>query len=219
MKSTSLLIALGTLVASSAVAQNHRVPITDPVELESMGFPADATNVWRLVGDDDAKALLPRGPEGSFEVGLTKSNTVTAEDFVFTSAQADYFSADFSEFYCPTGSANRIASAAVKLPDDRRLRYLDVWGRDNLTTEAITAYLYETCQSQAGPPDPSNTILAQVDSPDTAALDYASWDPVPDGVYSDNFLCTYSINLVLGEGPCDGSLLKFYKARVVFDTD
>lgn len=217
MKSMTSLLAIGMLVGANAAAQTYRVPITDPTEIESMGLPADTRNVFRLVDADATESPRDLEPDGGVDPAYTHSSTVTAEDFVLTSSLADYDIAAFSQLYCPTGATNRIASATLNLPSDRRLQYLDVWGKDDLTSEVINVYLYETCQSQSGPPDPSNTLLAQVNSPDTAELDFASYDTIPANTYTDNLLCTYTINAVLGSDACDGSLLKLYKVRVVYE--
>jgi len=54
---------------------------------------------------------------------------MTGDDFVTISSLSDYNSANYGYLYCPSGATSRIASAVVNVPTDRRLYFLDMWGR------------------------------------------------------------------------------------------
>ncbi len=217
MNTTRILFVAGLLFGTHALAGTDRVPITDPAELVAMGFPADATNVWRLVG------------AGSFVGGSARPDAVTAwtynshsmtgDDFTTVSSQGAYNTGGNSFLVCPAGANDRISSAAVELPTDRSLAYLDIWGKDATSTEAISVYLFETCQPADAAGLPSNTVLAQVDSPDAGGDGYFfSYATIPTH-YTDTQRCSYSINVALGSGTCVGADLTLHKVRVMWDGD
>ena len=208
-----ITFAVDMLVSSHASADPAWIQVSNPAELAAMGFPATAVNVWRLPNDSTDPGLPDRAPLGSTPTNA--SYAMTGEDFVTISSLSDYNSAAYGHLYCPTGATSRIASASVNVPTDRRLFFLDMWGRDASATQDMSATLYATCQPADGAGTPNNFVLAEVTSPAIVGDgDFFEFDTVSE-TYFDPQRCGYSVNLVLGSGTCVGSDLTLYKVRVV----
>ena len=213
MKPVLVAFATGMLLSLTVSAEPGWIPVNDPAELAAMGFPPTADNVWRLPRDPNQES-----PQDRAALGITPTNasySMTGDDFVTISSLSDYNSANYGYLYCPSGATSRIASAVVNVPTDRRLYFLDMWGRDASATQDINATLYATCQPSDGAGPPNNFVLAEVSSPAVVGDGDFFADDTPAAHYFDPQRCGYSINLVLGSGTCVGSDLTLYKVRVV----
>lgn len=208
MKPASCVLVAAALASLPALAETRRERVTDPAELVAFGFAADATRVWRIV-DDELPRERPTDVDG---VPAGRSFAMTGDDFRMASTSADYGTEGYGYLYCPSGSAVRVASATVDVPAGHRLAYLDLWGTDDSTAEDLSASLIATCHTSDAAGSPNNFVLAEVDS---AGL---SGDFFQDTLIPEHFAnpeqCAYAINLVFGDGFCEGTDLMLQKVRV-----
>ena len=209
MKLISCSLVIGFFVSLHVAADPGRVHVDDPAVLTAMGFAADATNVWRLVNDDSARAKEVRAIDG---ILTGHSYAMTGDDFRMAATFSGYDTDGRGYLYCPSGAAVRVASATVDLPADHRLLYLDLWGKDTSTSDVLKASLIATCHASDGAGSPNNIVLAEVDSSGLTG-DFFQDTLIPDH-YPNPELCSYAINLVLGEGTCEGDALTLHKVRV-----
>ncbi len=219
IRSIPLLVLAGLLLSLAARAGSQAVPVIDPAALAAMGFPADATDVWRLLPDHPADMAAPVRPLGGHEDDAA-SYSVTGDDFRMASSSVGYDTTGQGTLQCTAGAAPSLASAVVHVPSGHRLMFLDLWGYD-ASPKDITAFLLATCMDESHTGNPSQTVLAQVRS-------QAAGGPSPGrffdrstipSYYANPARCGYSINLALGGGACEGSALSLYKARVVWQED
>ena len=212
MKLAPCLFLLGIAVGTCA-AESRIEAVDDPVQLAALGFAPDATDVWRRVDDADPETRPMRDIDGI--IPPTHAYSIIGDDFQMTSSASDYSTGGNGALSCPTGQSVRIASATVRVPDGKRLAYIDMWGSDASPTENITASLFATCQLSGGAGNPSNIILASVQS-SGAPGNYFNFATIPEH-YVDTERCAYTINLQLGSGICQGADLRSYKVRVIWE--
>lgn len=217
MNLSHAIIAAAVIASMPAIAQSRLVPVHDPAELAAAGFPPGTDKVWRLLDTQpDRPATRPDQAAGSSLVNT--STTVTAEDFQQSQSNGQYQAADYSQLQCSGGSP--FFHASVRLPSGKRLKYLDVWGK-NTSAFPITTTLLSVCKADDNPGTTNNTIIGQYISPAPGAGGYSDWVTLPAGIYTDTRHCAYMILAALGDSSyaCLGSSQVFYKARVVWDPD
>lgn len=219
MKIHHAMFVLGSIFCTHAnAAQPTRIPVTDPAVLADLGLPAGTSNVWRLVAPDAGPAAAKRNLAGDVPSIDGRSYSVTGDDFSMVSTTAAYLTSGNSYLFCPVGSGGNNAAAVVHVPDGHQLEYLDFWGGDDSTTENMTAYLIETCMADDSDTTGYQTILAQISSspnPSGAPGDFFRDALIPT-YYADPRSCTYTVNVVLSTGTCQGEDLIAYKVRVTW---
>ncbi len=151
-----------------------------------------------------AATTSPR-PQGT---SVDQYANLTGDDFHMAASTAAYTTFGNSSLACSASGGVRIASATLHVPDGASLDWLDVFGNDGAASDDLKVWLYKTCGFS-----PSNSALAEVVS-SGATGDFFKFASIA-GHRVDNEQCTYSINLMLGEGTCNTSL-KLYKIRVLY---
>jgi hypothetical protein len=152
-------VVAGLLLIGAAAAAQETVQVTDPAVLTSMGFPADARNVFRLVGS----------PPPSDFGGTTHSTPIGGKSFVGrrNTAAFPWQYDGGSEGCCESLSRRGVedfADAEIQLPTGVRLNQFRVWVSDvNLLFE-ISWFVFETCHPTAAPGPSATTILASGNS-------------------------------------------------------
>jgi hypothetical protein len=137
------------------------------------------------------------------------------DDFRMAATFSAYDTQGNGYLYCPAGASVRVASAAVNLPADRRVEYLDLWGVDNSAGDILGATLFATCHASDAAGSPGNTVLAEVDSNGISGAFFRD-SAIPE-YFADPEHCAYTINLVFGEdGTCEGDALLLHKVRVTW---
>ena len=218
MKLAYALIATAALASTNAIAQSRLVPVQDPAELAAAGFPPDAANVWRLLDTKTASNSRPLDPEGGAPT-VDTSTIVTAEDFHHKLSNGQYQAVAYAQLQCDTGSP--YFNANLRLPSGKRLKYLDVWGK-NTSAFPIKTTLLSACKADDTPGMTTNLILGQYTSAAPGTGGYSSWVELPAGVFTDTKHCAYEITISFGDPAtftCQGSSQIFYKARVVWDSE
>ncbi len=166
-----LAIAAGVL-SSKALGQvpaSERTLVSDPNQLEKMGFPRDATNVY--VANYVGAARVPDGPTSPDFYGLQTSYTNLApKSFVGrVNTAASPWQYDGGEEGCCTNLSRTgvegYADAAVNLPEGVNLQFVRWWAYDTNATFDIDFFLLETCwPSYAAGPTTTTVIATSVTS-------------------------------------------------------
>ncbi len=210
----SFLIA-ALMLSLPAAGEALRVPVTDPATLLALGLPADATGVWRLLDTNPPPSVASSDRSGLPAVdGISFS--MTGDDFVQLTSGSLYDTDGQSSMYCRSASPGqgRLLSAAVQVPDGRRLEYLDLFGSDTSAAEDIGASLFATCYIA----DATLTqgIIAQTTSTGLPPGEFSTYVAIPE-YYADTRECSYSIVVNLGIGAtCEDAALKLRKVRLVW---
>lgn len=221
------LIALAGLLPALAMAAP--VPpadggdyelIADPAELSSRGFDPDGPVLWRLKPGQDPQDRAEREAQREAErVGspvfggpAVRWAAVQGVEFKFVQESALYDTrGDFTQS-CTEGSPNRFADAPVKLKDDRRLTWLDVWTYDTSSTEGVTVGLYRSCQPAYEGGAPVVTELALIQG-GAFSDGYRFQDFLMSPTYVQNSTCAYWVRAMFSS--CDAGLdVRVQKARV-----
>src|SRR5690606_10172051 len=124
MKLAPCLFLLGLAVGTCA-AESRIEAVDDPVQLAALGFAPDATDVWRRYNDADPYPRRLRANDGI--IAPSHAYSIIGGDFQMTSSASDYSTGGNGALSCPTGQSVRIASATVRVPDGKRLAYIDMW--------------------------------------------------------------------------------------------
>jgi hypothetical protein len=210
-------LAMGPGLAIAGDSRPNRVPVTDPNELEAMGMPRDAQNVFKLVGVDlQAAGATPE--EGPKYYGSSSGfSAAGAREFQGRRSAFAYDCAICSEDIFNTNpTAENFAEAQVEIPNGAILEILRVWWQDTNATQDISFFLFETCVPFAGPGPNAQTTLASVSSSGSAG-DGSTALALPAGTTANSDECTYRVRARFGNGSLTGpgdATLRLYKARV-----
>lgn len=175
---TAVLVALLGVGASGAACADPLptdIRIMDTAELNRLGFDPATDEVWRASEFDDRNMLQERlartdipqsGPGPAAPDPLLDEiwTSVQSNDFHFRSESTAYANSGQFELYCSAGSPVRIADAAVQLPNDHRVTWMDVWAVDSSTEAGLEVALYEVCQNYTDASERSVIQLAVVNT-------------------------------------------------------
>lgn len=165
-----LIIAATPLAAQEAATDKGLVPVTDPLELENMGFAWDTHDVYAMPSAFNGveHGALPedrRTDEKSFGTDGFGMTTVGGTAFQpIGSATSGYGTAGHADRYC-TGGNPYFDAPVEALPHGARIHYLDQWWYDN-SAENLETWLWATCTATNGA-DPSNSLLKNTESSGT----------------------------------------------------
>lgn len=219
MKPAHLFLSIVVAASSSfaAFAQDYRrVSITDAAELATMGFPADAENVFRIEYEQPADSEAARGIGADPRAvgqnwSLIMGTEFTSIDNRFSRLPTGYP----AELICQTGSAERRARARVPLEFDRQLGFLDVWAYDASPTTDLTVRLWESCSPGFVSGSPVVTQLGTLTTSGSAGY-IATYIGLP-AIYPDTVQCSYYVEADFGvDCPASGVDLRLSAVRVIW---
>lgn len=212
-----LAVAMPTSQATAAGARPDRVPVTDANELEAMGMPRDAQNVFKLVGPD-LETSAP-GPEESPKYYGSSSGFSTAGARLFLGRRS-VFAYDCSicseDIFNTNPATENFAEAQIDVPNGAILEVLRVWWQDTNATHDMAFFLFETCLPFASSGPNVQTTLVSINSTGSAG-DGTTAFGLPAGTIVNSDECTYRVRARFGNGSLVGpgdSTLRLYKARL-----
>ncbi len=154
---TILLVALLALIcpdgsSMAQVPQGERTPITDPDVLESMGFPRDATRVYR------AKRIGAGPPPEAPEDWGGDSHFTSVTPYEFTgiwSVVTEPYEWGINENGLASLGSDGVVEAPIELPTGVRIEAVRWWAHDVNASEDLRMVVIEFCHPafEAGPPE------------------------------------------------------------------
>ncbi len=140
------LVCLYAFAATATGAGNDKVLISDPSTLESMGFPPNATNVYRLANTANgaaSDAAADFGPATSF-TGIAPKSFIGRNN---TAATPWEYSG--GEVGCCTNLSRTgpepFADAPLNLPNGVRVDFLRFWAHDANAAADLQFFAFESC--------------------------------------------------------------------------
>ncbi len=182
-----LLPVLAAVLEANGLAQVpeiERTPVTDPDQLEALGFPRDATNVYRAKSLDGTPSELPEdwGADTHF-------TTVMPAEFV-AQFESDGWISGTTDIVC-TG----YCFAPMVLPTGVQVEAFRWWAYDSDADEDVFFSVTSTCQPSFAPGPPTVTVLA--DGATTGSSGYQSGLLSGGGFTVNNRDCYYTVRLQL----------------------
>jgi hypothetical protein len=212
-----LVLAVGPSQARAADGRPDRVPVTDPTELEAMGLPRDAKNVFKLVGADLQTSAAALEGDQKYYGGSSGFSAAGARTFQGRRSVFGYDCAICSEDIFNTNPATEnFAEAQLEVPNGAILEILRGWWQDTNATHDISIFLFETCVPFAGAGPNVQTTLASINSTGSAG-DGSFGLALPAGTTANTTDCTYRVRARFGNGSLTGpgdATLRLYKARL-----
>lgn len=170
----SSLLTVGLAIAFAlplypAVAQvDDAIQVTNPDELESMGFARDADNVYM---DNATSAAVASSAETDAEAAVTPTvgtdySAISAKEFigrVDTSGTQWRYSAGATSFELSRVGSEAFADAQFWLPTNATLRVFRFWAFDNNIRD-LGFLLFEVCHPPFGAGPSVVRILANIDT-------------------------------------------------------
>ena len=156
-------LACMSVFSATAIGADTRVMVTDPNVLESMGFPANATNVYRAsvpaTGVSDVQQAADFGTMVQY-TALAPKAFIGRQNTAASPWQYD----GGDEGCCQNLSrkGNEIfADAPVNLPNGALLNGVRFWANDSSVAGNLEFFMFESCYPAFGPgATNTNTILA-----------------------------------------------------------
>lgn len=223
---TKALLAATLLSFSVGIAAETAdvEPITDPQALQARGFDPEGPPVYRFDRQPDDRALdvriaareqdasqsTPAGPRGQ----AVNWVSVQATDFQFLADQNAYTTFGNHTLSCETGGTNRFADAPVRFEQGRRLRFLDVWTRDDSVDHNVNVALYQACQPMWSGGAPVVTELGMIQGSGNPGERF-QFMTLPE-VFAQNRTCTYWVRAMFSSCAA-GTSVAVQKVRVIWD--
>jgi len=204
-----------TVNGMAGIPESQRVLVTDPAELEAMGYSPDASNVFVRVAPGGARVQAEEPT--SYGLGI---DYATASGLDFIGGKPGFIRAihDNSQLYCETPGDYSWAFARVFLPDGAEIQGLEVWGYDAEMTKTMLFTMYESClpDASAGPPV-NTTVYGSGSVASGAPGDFANSWSFTHPTTADTKSCFYFIKVRLSSNNlCHGDTLRLQKVRFPF---
>ena len=203
------------------VPVGERIPVRDPERLKSMGFPADATNVYvwskaDLSGNGGGSVARPEDPE-TWGTALGFSNVYGYQLGGRAGAWLDRTVAETEcyQHYLPYGHPAD-AYLRIPVPDGAALKQLLFWAYDGSDTLDLDLQLYEQCQADGVNPQTS-TLLAELFTI-LSIGDYFGFTTLND-LTVDNRNCGYTVRVRFAQldQDCQGGFLRLQKIQLAWE--
>ncbi|OGP75872.1 MAG: hypothetical protein A2V86_05710 [Deltaproteobacteria bacterium RBG_16_49_23] len=165
------LICLYAFSATAQVSDIQKVLITDPAVLESMGFPPNATNVYRNVN----AGTMSNNKIESNDFGTNSNFTALApKSFIGrqNTAAAPWQYTGGGVGCCTNLSrdgAENFADAPLDLPDGASLDFIRHWMNDVDAVNDMALFVFEVCLPSFGPGPTTLTTIGSLDPATTGA--------------------------------------------------
>ena len=219
MRARLLALAGGLLVALPALCQvpeGEKIPVRDPGALASLGFPADARNVF--VWSKANLGARPESPDETDTFGTAHSGYSTVLGFQLEGVTPDFVkiaSPTGSGTYCDATSTNDIASAQFQVPEGSVLRFFRFWAFDNDAADDLRFNVYEQCQPDFSSGSPTGTLIGQIET--SGSSGHQSDAIFLNNLTARNIGCGYFFQVQFRAGvlgSCKGQGLSVFKARL-----
>lgn len=182
---------------SARVPEGERVPVTDPETLQSMGFPADAQNVYMhesLLNPEVASAAAMEAETSEFGGAPAHFDTLSAKEFDGReSAAAGDWLWDGGEVDCCVNLSRLgtevFADAVFDLPSGALTQALRFWANDTNAGSDLGVFVFEVCTPSFGPGESEFTTIASGGT--TGSGGYQSSVAGGNGITINNRDCTY----------------------------
>lgn len=210
------LFLAAALAMPSACPAANRVPVTDPAELERLGYPAGATNVFRQVRMDAPPRPGQRSGQGLSGPHATGDAWVTATGFSFHPVADTVECLKGPSLAVVNGGvividSSRILEAQLHVPHGMSIGWVDLFGYHDHATQQLVVTLVERCLPYLEPGDPVETILAEMAVGDRDGhfhVEAAVGHPV-------NALdCSYHARALMGVAGTAGAQIQLTKVRL-----
>ncbi len=191
------LSAAGCVVGLPLIAQvpaSERVPVTDSNELQRMGFPPDAKNVYRWtrfrqVDESDQAAEASPTDFGQF----SHYTALAPKAFIGRADVTGFNWAWDGGFNCCVDldrvGTEKFADAQVLLPDGASLDFMRWWAYDADVTNDMDFFVFEDCQPSFSAGDTTITFIAS--SATSGSSGFQSGAVSMSGLTINNRDCTY----------------------------
>jgi hypothetical protein len=199
-------------------------PITDPDALQARGFDPDGPPIYRFNQQADERALDVRIEEreqiesqialAGVSVQDVNWASVQATDFQFLADQNSYTTLGNHSLSCNTDGTNLFADAPIRFARNRRLRFLDVWTRDDSVDHNVDVALYQACQPMWSGGAPVVTELGLIAGSGSSGERF-QFISLPE-VYAQNRTCTYWVRAMFSSCAA-GTTVAVHKVRVIWD--
>jgi hypothetical protein len=150
----NLAVVVGVLVVAMVAAAQETVPVTDPAVLTSMGFPADAKNVFTVTGDPVPNDF----GQSTHYIEIGGHSFAGREDI------AGSWQYDGGDEGCCVNLSRRgteiFADAELQFPTGVRLDRFRVWVNDANGAADLSWFAFESCHPAFGPGATTITTIA-----------------------------------------------------------
>jgi len=218
------LISTMALAEGSEESGPERVQITDPDELERLGYPRDADNVWKRVHDEplaDRSTMSEEAREATLGGGLTRRTAYSGFEFVPLTNTVEYVKGP--SFLVFNGALTSIQDTPatfevqLQMPDGSTWEWLDILGSHDSPGDELRITVLSRCNAglfEAA--NPTETVLASSTITDQGGAFVLG--PAVGGELIDNDLCTYHVRAVFWtDTNAPGILMQLIKVRAEYD--
>lgn len=204
------MVMAGPLAAGDDGAW-QRVPVTDGQARANLGVSAaDLPDyAWRGPAQPTDAGIVPIA-RGQASV-LTMGSQFTGINSGFSPRRTGFA----EELYCAIGSAESRARARLPLPSDRRLLFLDLWGRDGAAGRDLQVQLFEYCLPLDQPAEGELTLVATATSSGSAGYFNQRLDLPP--VWPATAACSWYLEVDFGTSCQGGDALRLGGVRMTWD--
>ncbi len=203
----AIWVSLG-LTSTWAVAETsedvgpERVQITNPDELEILGYSRNATNIWKMVHEEplpDRSTMAEDQRESTMGGGLTRRTTYSGFEFLPLTDDEDYVKGP--SFLMQNGAlaslrnTPSIFEVQVQMPDESTWQWLDIFGFHDAAGKELRMTVLSRCAGSIfEAANPVETVLATRTITDTGGNFWQG--PGVGGVVINNDLCSYHVRAV-----------------------
>ncbi len=201
-----MVLTAATTMSAPLFAQDasvDRTRVTDPAELESMGFPADAQNVFR---QDASKQFSAQGPDALATeesliaplAGVRRYSGISAKEFIgrldSTGSQWAWGGGPNCCVDLSRAGTENFADAQLDISDAVTLDGIRWWIYDANTAADASVFVFENCQPGFGAgPITINTIASG--STTGSAGHQSGFISISPAITVNNRDCTYLVRV------------------------
>lgn len=218
------LVSTLALAEGSEESGPERVQITDPDELERLGYPRDADNIWKRVHDEplaDRTTMSEETREATLGGGLTRRTAYSGFEFVPLTHTMEYVKGPSflmqNGALASTQDTPATFEVQLQMPDGSTWDWLDIFGFHDSAGDELRITVLSRCAGaifeQA---NPAETVLATSTITDVGANFWRG--PSVGGELIDNDLCTYHVRAVFWTDTNAPSVqMQLIKVRTQYD--
>jgi hypothetical protein len=220
---TALALALAARPVAAQAPPAERIPLTDPVQLQQLGYPPDPRNVFlhaALLAPDDP--LRDEAAIAGVAAGLAQWTTVAGFAMHPQSDSVEYLKGP-SVLAVNGGvlslTPGGLFEGQVQMAQTAFVRFVDVFGLHNQPGQTLGISLVERCLPFLGGGNPAETVLTVVDVANQSG-NFRVTAPFV-GQWTDGRTCTFHVRARFGSGgaAAPGVNMQLAKVRIEWVPD